>query len=156
SAVQRSMIQGVSFQINAPVALTSNLTAADLVSIIRESPTSTPGYAPGSLPANNTSLDLSAVDLPRSSIMLDGSTGLTTVTLRFRDTGAYAGGGSAVMTEFGSLIDGAYRANINGSAASLLFAGSGTAVSSGTATRFHRLFGDTDNTGEIEAGDISA
>src|SRR5204862_7070673 len=124
-----SVIQGISFQVRGPVALNAGQALTDLLSIARESPTATPGYAAGSLPANNTTLAAGAIDLAGSSIAIDGATGLTTVTIRFVNTNtAYAGGGSAVMTEFGSLIDGIYRANVNGPSASLLFAGSGTAA----------------------------
>ncbi len=155
AAAQRSVIQGISFQFNGPVALNAGQTLANLLSVVRESPAGTPGYAAGSLPASNTALALSAFDLANSSIILDGTTGLTTVTVRLLNTGAYAGGGSAAMTEYGSLIDGIYRANVNGASASLLFAGSGTAAGT-TQRRFHRLFGDTDNTGELDAADFSA
>src|SRR5262249_3532244 len=119
SAVQRSLIQGVSFQINAPVALNAGQTLADLLSIIRESPAETPGYATRTLPADNTVLNAGALDLTNSTIVVDGASGLTTVTVRFRNLGAYADSGSTVMTEFGSLIDGVYRANLNGTAALL-------------------------------------
>ncbi len=155
TASQRSVIQGISFQVNAPIALGSGMTPADLLTILREGPAGTPGYAAGSLPANNTALASTAFDLAHSAVIVDGSTGLTTVTVRFQNGGAYAGG-SANMTEFGSLIDGIYRVNINGANASLLFGGSGTTVASGTATRFHRLFGDVDNSGELDAADFSA
>ncbi len=156
AATQRSVIEGISFQINAPAALSGGLTAADLLTLVREGPAGTPGYAARGLPANNTPVAAAAFDLGRSALTVDGASGLTTVTLRFRNTGAYAGDGSAVLTEHGSLIDGVYRAGLNGAAAALLFGGSGTAVTGGTAVRFHRLFGDTDNSGELDAADFTA
>ncbi len=155
SAVQRSVIRGISFQISGPVALNAGQTLAALLSVVRESPASAPGYAAGGLPANNTALAAGAFDLANSFITIDGTSGLTTVTLRFLNSGAYAGGGSANMTEYGSLIDGVYRATVNGASASLLFAGSGTAAAS-AQQRFHRLFGDVDNSGELDAADFTA
>ena len=83
---------------------------------------------------------------------IDGGTGRTTVTVRFTtpNTGPFNGS----MTEWGSLIDGHYSLGFQGSAAQLLFVGSGSTAQNHSDSLI-RLFGDSNGDGVLDQVDLA-
>ncbi len=87
--------------------------------------------------------DVFAIDTPTITSSVDGATGRTTFRIAFANTGAFVNNdlGAGRFTEYGSLIDGNYTLNLDGSGLELLAPGSGQTVANNT-TNFYRFFGD--------------
>ena len=137
-ANQRSIIRAIQFEVNSPVTL-----GATAVGLNRVGATNYAWYT--------SALPDGAVPLSIES-NISGSTGLTTVTIRFTTPNNGAFNGS--MTEWGSLIDGNYNFAFQGSAAELLYAGSG-ATSQNAADTLFRFYGDTNGSRTLNSPDIS-
>jgi autotransporter-associated beta strand protein len=142
---QRSLVRQIEVVFDSPVYFAANAVLPFRVERL----------GPPTLTWYNRSLPAGAVPLTVARWLVNGTTGQTTVVLRFA---------ASALVEFGSLVDGNYRQTLNGNAVALLFGGSGVAVDgdgNGTAGgdrvhAFHRLFGDRDGDRDVDQDDFNA
>jgi hypothetical protein len=147
SAVQKSLVRAIQFQIDSPVTL-----GAGAVTINRTGATSY-GWYTGALPTGAVPTSVTST--------ISGATGLTTVTVTFTTSGFTEANSAAPVTinnglgtaapftvNSSSLIDGRYNSTINGALVSLQFGGNITAQTP-APKNFLRFYGDLDGDGVL-------